>query len=132
LGFFFGFLRSFYLGTPSFIGNGFGNIVVVFMKRLQTGMRVDAEVWGAYRVLCSRERVRPSRPIEEFLRLMVDNDSTSSLLVMLREAVKSGVEGYDARARVLLDWYTHGKFWTYVQDVEVSVEGMLLDAEVGY
>ena len=91
-------------------------------------MRVDAEVWGAYRKLCSREKLRPSRPIEEFLRLMVDSDSVSSLLIMMRETAKSQVDGYHAHARVLLDWYTHGKFWTNVQDEDVSVEGMLLDA----
>ena len=98
------------------------------MKRLQTGMRVDAEIWGAYRKLCSREKVRPHRPIEEFLRLVVDSDSVSSLLIMMRETAKSRVDGYHAYARVLLDWYTHGKFWTNVQDEELSVEGMLLDA----
>ena len=47
---------------------------------------------------------------------------------MMRETAKSQVDGYHAHARVLLDWYTHGKFWTYVQDEDVSVEGMLLDA----
>jgi hypothetical protein len=91
-------------------------------------MRVDAEIWGAYRKLCSREKLRPSRPIEEFLRLMVDSDSVSSLLIMMRETAKSRVDGYHAYARVLLDWYTHGKFWMKVQDEDVSVEGMLLDA----
>jgi hypothetical protein len=91
-------------------------------------MRVDVEIWGAYRKLCSREKVRPSRPIEEFLRLMVDSDSVSSLLIMMRETAKSRVDGYHAHARVLLDRYTHGKFLTKVQDEDVSVEGMLLDA----
>jgi hypothetical protein len=91
-------------------------------------MRVDAEVWGAYKKLCSREKVRPYRPIEEFLRLVVDSDSVLSLLSLMRESAKSRVDGYNAHARVLLDWYTHGKFWTKVQDEDVSVEGMLLDA----
>ena len=96
--------------------------------RLQTGVRVEADVWGAYRKVCSREGVRPYRPIEEFLRLVVDTDSASSLLTMMRETAKSRVDGYHAYARVLLDWYTHGKFWMKVQDEDVSVEGMLLDA----
>jgi hypothetical protein len=91
-------------------------------------MRIDAEVWVAYRKLCSREKLRPYRPIEEFLRLVVDSDSASSLLTMMRETAKSRVDGYHAYARVLLDWYTHGKFWMNVQDEETSVEGMLLDA----
>jgi hypothetical protein len=59
---------------------------------------------------------------------VVDNDSALSLLSMMREAAKSRVDGYEAYARVLLDWYTHGKFWINVSDDEVSVESLLLEA----
>jgi hypothetical protein len=41
------------------------------MKK-QTGVRVEAELWEAYRELCRRQRLRPSQPIEDFLRLVVD------------------------------------------------------------
>jgi hypothetical protein len=96
--------------------------------KLQTGVRVDAEVWRSYRMLCRREKLRASQPIEEFLRLVVENDSAQSLLNMMREAAKSRVDGFQAYARVLLDWYTHGKFWFHVAGEETSVEGLLLDA----
>jgi hypothetical protein len=96
--------------------------------KLQTGVRVDAELWRAYRMVCGRERLRPSRPIEEFLRLVVDSDSALGLLSLMREAARSRVDGVEAHARVLLDWYTHGKFWTHVAGDEVSVESLLLEA----
>jgi hypothetical protein len=71
--------------------------------KLQTGMRIDAELWTSYRMVCSREKQRPSGPIEEFLRLVVDNDAALSLLRLMREAVKSRVDGLEAYARVRLD-----------------------------
>jgi hypothetical protein len=95
--------------------------------KLQTGMRVDAELWGAYRKLCSSEKQRPSHPVEEFLRLAVDNDSTMGLLGMMRETARSRVEGCNAHARVLLDWYTHNKFWIKSRDEDLSVEELLLE-----
>ena len=98
------------------------------MKR-QTGVRVEAEVWGAYRAVCTREKLRPSLPIEEFLRLVLENDSASSLLSMMRGMAKARAEGFEAYARVLLDWYTHEKFWFQVgEDEEASVEALLLDS----
>ena len=96
--------------------------------RLQTGLRVDAEVWGSYRKVCGREKVRPYQPIEEFLRLVVDNGSASALVHMLHESAKCRVDGYNAYARVLLAWFTHGKFWTDIQDKDIAVEELLLDA----
>ena len=97
---------------------------------MQTGVRVDSELWQAYRLLCRREKLRPSKAIEEFLRVMVDADSVMSVLGLMREAARSRVEGLEAYARVLLDWYTHGKFWFHVQgaEEEASVEGLLLDS----
>lgn len=96
--------------------------------KLQTGVRVDAEVWRAYRVVCGREKLRPSQPIEDFLRLVIDSDSGLHVLRMMGEVAKSRTEGFDAYARVLLDWYDHGKFWFRVLDEEASVEGLLLEA----
>ena len=96
--------------------------------KLQTGVRVEAELWRAYRVVCGRERLRPSQPIEGFLRLVVDGDSAVGLLNLVRGAVKSRSEGYDAYARVLLDWFIHGKFWLDVAGDDVSVESLLLEA----
>ena len=97
--------------------------------RLQTGVRVEADVWQAYREVCSRERLRPSQAIEDFLRLVVDNDSALSVIGMMREAAKSKAEGVKANARVLLYYFTHGKYWISGRDdEEVSVESLLLDA----
>ena len=102
-------------------------VLVTFMK-LQTGVRVEAEVWRAYRMLCRREKLRVSLPIEEFLRFMVENDSALSVLGMMREVAKSRGDGYQAYARVLLDWYTHGKYWFPGGDDQAPVEPLLLDA----
>jgi hypothetical protein len=79
-------------------------------------------------LLCDREKLRPSQPIEEFLRLIVEADSTMSLLRMMREAAKTRVGGVEAYARVLLDWYTHDKFWIHGPEDNVSVELLMLDA----
>jgi hypothetical protein len=96
--------------------------------KLQTGMRVDAELWHAYKMICGREKLRPAEPVEAFLRLVVDTDSALSLLSMTREAAKARVGGWEAYARVLLDWYTHRKFWFQTSGEDESVEALLLDA----
>jgi hypothetical protein len=102
--------------------------LVTVLKR-QTGVRVEAELWVAYRELCGREKLRPSQPIADFLRLVVDDDSAVGVLRLMREALRARVEGCEAYARVLLDWYTHGKFWIKGSgDEELSVETLLLDA----
>jgi hypothetical protein len=102
--------------------------LVTDVKR-QTGVRVEAELWEAYRELCRRQKLRPSQLIEDFLRLVVDEGSAVSLLRLMREAVKGRVKGHEAYARVLLDWYTHGKLWVRgIGEDEVSVETLLLDA----
>jgi hypothetical protein len=96
--------------------------------KLQTGVRVDAEVWRVYRTICTREKLRPSQPIEKLLKLVVDNDSAQSLATMMRETAKTRVNGLEAYARVLLDWYTHRKFWIHGLNDELSVESLLLEA----
>ena len=96
--------------------------------KLQTGVRVEADVWQAYKSVCSREKLLPSRPIEDFLRLVVDGDSALGLLSLMREAAKFRVDGHEAYVRVLLDWYLNGKFWINPSDDnEVSVESLLLE-----
>ena len=89
---------------------------------------MDSELWHAYRQLCSRDGLRPAQPIEDFLRLVVENDSAMSLLRMLRGAAKAQVDGLEAYTRVLLDWYAHEKYWISISDVSTSVEALLLDA----
>ena len=96
--------------------------------RLQTGLRVDANLWGAYREVCRREGVRPYQPIEEFLKSAVENNSTAALVHIVQEAAKFRAEGYNAYARVVLEWYTNGRRWVDIQDKEISVEELLLDA----
>ena len=97
--------------------------------KLQTGVRVESEVWRAYKVVCEREKLRPGEPVEDFLRLVVDGDSALGLLRIMREAARSRVEGFEAYARVLLDWYVHHKFWLSTGGEEdISVENLLLDA----
>jgi hypothetical protein len=97
--------------------------------KMQTGMRVEVEVWQAYRALCSREHLRPSMPIEDFLKLVLDKGSALTLLSLVRGAVKTQSEGVNAYARVLLNWYTHGKhFFHAMGQDEASVEGLLLES----
>jgi hypothetical protein len=97
--------------------------------KLQTGIRVDAGLWRAYREVCGREKLRPAEPVEAFLGLVVETDSALSVLRMTREAASARVGGWEAYARVLLDWYTHRKFWIDGSgDEDVSVEALLLDA----
>lgn len=64
---------------------------------------VEAELWAAYRELCRRQKLRASQPIEDFLRLVVGEDSAVGMLRLMREAAKARVEGHEAYARVLLD-----------------------------
>jgi hypothetical protein len=98
------------------------------MKK-QTGVRVEAELWEAYRELCRSQKLWPSQPIEEFLRLAVEGGSAVGLLRSMRESAKTRAEGHLAYARVLLDWYTHGKFWVDGPgEDDLSVETLLLDA----
>jgi hypothetical protein len=94
----------------------------------QANLRIEAEVWQAYGVLCGRDRLRPHVPVEEFLRVVVDNGSALNVLNMMRGLRKTGVEGFEAYARVLLDWYEHGKYFFVVSGNErASVEGLLLN-----
>ena len=102
----------------------FGNIM-----KMQTGIRFDAELWQVYRTLCSQEHQRPSAPIEELLKLIVENGSPRTFLAAAKAAAKTQTEGTNAFARVLLNWYTHGKrFYHAPGNDEAPVEGQLLDA----
>ncbi len=101
--------------------------LLVTAVRRQTGV-CGADVWQAYREVCGREKLRPSRPIEDFLRIVVDSESALGTLSMMREAARSKFEGFQAYAQVLLYYYMHGKFWIRDRDDEVSVEFLLLDA----
>jgi hypothetical protein len=92
-------------------------------------MWIDAQVWEACRGLCSLEKLRPSEPIEEYLRLILRNGSALTVLNMIRGMVKARSEGFEAYARVLLNWYANDTHWIHVTDEnEASVEPMLLHA----
>jgi hypothetical protein len=96
--------------------------------KLQTGIRVDVGLWRAYREVCGREKVRPGEPVEAFLGLVVDTGSAVGVLRLTRETASARVGGWEAYARVLLDWYSHRKLWVHGPgDEELSVEALLLD-----
>lgn len=101
------------------------------MKK-QTGISIDAELWDAYRDVCGREKLRLSEPIAEYLRLVLQTGSVLAVLNMMRgmgKARPEGLEGFEAYARVLLDWYKNGRRWIHVTDeTEAPVEPMLLHA----
>jgi hypothetical protein len=93
----------------------------------QTGIWIDAQVWEAYRGLCSREKLRPSEPIEEYLRVILQNGSALAVLNMVQGMAKARSEGVEAYARVLLNWYKNKKYWISAADEnDVSVETTLL------
>ena len=96
------------------------------MKK-QTGIWIDAQVWEAYRGLCSHEKLRPSEPIEEYLRVILRNGSALAVLNMIQGMAKARSEGVEAHARVLLNWYKNKKYWIRTPDEnDVSVETVLL------
>jgi hypothetical protein len=96
--------------------------------KVQTGIRIEAEVWQAYKALCSGEHLRPSMPIEEFLKIAVDNESILKILGFVRTASKSQAEGINANARVLLNWHRQGKRFFHAPGQDDSpVEGLLLE-----
>ena len=98
------------------------------MKK-QTGVWVDAQVWGAYRGICGREKLRPSEPLEEFLRLVLRTGSALSALNMMQGMAEARLQGLESYARVLLNWHNNGKQWVQVSDENnVPVETMLLHA----
>lgn len=98
------------------------------MKK-QTGVWVDVQVWGAYRDVCNREKLRPSEPLEGFLRLVLRTGSASSVLNMMQTMAEARLQGLEAYARVLLNWQNSGKDWVQVSDENnVPVETMLLHA----
>jgi hypothetical protein len=96
--------------------------------KVQTGFRVEEKVWLAYRALCSRDKLRPSVPIEEFLNLLLENDSAEGFLTLMLGIAKANAEGLEAYARVLLTWYLAGKrYFNSARKDEESVEGLLLE-----
>lgn len=98
------------------------------MKK-QTGIWVDAPLWEAYRNLCSREKLRPSEPIEECLRLAVRNGSASNVLNMMRGTADAKAKGFEAYVRVLLNLYTHDRH--FIEEgggTPDAIEPMLLEA----
>ena len=113
-------------GPLGLIGNVFGNVVWCQVMKRQTGVRVDVEVWEEYKGVCAREELRPSGPIEGFLRVVLEDGSALSVLRLLRGAVKVRVESLDDYAQVLLSWYKGGRRWVYSEGREVSVDAMLL------
>jgi hypothetical protein len=97
--------------------------------KMQTSIRLDADLWQAYRALCSQEHLRPSAPIEELLKLIVENGSPRAFLSTAKTAAKTQTDGVNAFARVLLNWHTHEKhFYHTLGNDETPVEGQLLEA----
>ena len=96
------------------------------MKK-QTGMWVDSQVWEEYRKLCSRQKMRPAEPATEFLKLVLRSGSPRVILDMMKGIAEARVEGLEAYTRVLLDWYTHEKFYVHGgSDEDRAVEARLV------
>jgi hypothetical protein len=67
--------------------------------------------------------------MEEFLRFVLESDSAMGAMSVMKVAVKARSEGVEAYARVLLDWFEHGKYFVYGEGGDnVSIEWLLLNA----
>lgn len=94
--------------------------------KVQAGVRVDGEVWDAFKRLCKNEEVREGAMVEGFLNVVLECGSALSVLHMLRRAVRAGVEGFDDYAHVLLNWYRDERRSVYMDGREVAVDDALL------
>jgi len=98
------------------------------MKK-QTGVWVDAQVWDVYRELCDREKLGLAEPIDGYLRLVVKNGSPLKVLSMIQTLSETRSGRFEDYARVLLNWYKNGQYWSPVtEENNVSVEHLLLNA----
>jgi len=84
------------------------------MVKKQTGIWVDAVVWGLYRDVCAREKLRPSGQVEGFLRFVLRCGSAIGVLSMFDSC--EGKSGFDVYARVLLAWFKGGICFVSVTD----------------
>jgi len=98
----------------------------VSVVKLQVGVRVDGEVWGAFKSVCKNEEVREGVVVEGFLRVVLEDGSALGVLRMLQRAFRVRVESLDDYTQVLLNWYKVGRRWVYSEGREVSVDAMLL------
>ncbi|GEM_PF-2146367 len=95
--------------------------------RKQIGVSVDAQVWNGYREVCTREKLWPVEPIEEFLKFILRNGSALTAISMFQSMARVEPAAFETYARVLLNWYKTGRYWVHVTDeVEAPVEQMLL------
>jgi hypothetical protein len=116
------------------VSGGPGGFLVTFLVMLfgvgvlkvQVGVRVDGEVWRAFKSVCKSEEIREGIVVEGFLNVVLECGSALGVLRMLRRVVRAGVEGFDDYARVLLSWYKGGRRWVYVEGRQISLDGMLL------
>jgi len=96
------------------------------LLKKQTGFWVDAEVWAAYKLICRREELRPCKPVEGFLRVVLSSGSALVVLVMLQDMVASRVECFEDYCRVLLSWFRQGRHFVHMDGGEVHLETLLL------
>lgn len=65
----------------------------------------------------------------ETLQNLPRNDSALAVLNIIQGVQKAGSEGFDAYARVLLNWHLNGQDWIKVTDEnQAPVKAMLLHA----
>jgi hypothetical protein len=70
-----------------------------------------------------------SKPIEELIKLVLQNGSALTVLNMMQGMIEARSEGFEAYARVLLSWYTNRRYLINLADgSEAFVEPMLLQA----
>ncbi|MCK4478161.1 hypothetical protein KAU88_06505 [Candidatus Bathyarchaeota archaeon] len=94
--------------------------------KTQIGVWIDSATWNAYKMLCSREKLRPAEGLEEFLKVVNCEGSVAAALQLLRSTADD--EGVKAQVEVLMKWSRQGKYWFYDnRGKQVNIKGVLLE-----
>ena len=83
--------------------------------------RFPPDVYSSFKKVVSKSGYTVTGAFTRFMTLCIDWDE-------LVFPEKTGVEGLEAKARVLLDWYKRGSFWiAFETGKNLSVENQLLE-----
>ena len=89
------------------------------MAKIYKGFRFDPELYAGFKRLASARGLTATSAFERFMRSCVDAEA------LIFPSVN--VEGYEAEARVLVDWLEKGKrFYRGDGQTEVNISGQLL------
>lgn len=96
------------------------------MPQKQVGWRFDPWVLDRFREVCRSSGFKPSRVVEEFMRVVVDVGDPRIVLDRVFRVSDFERRGVERQARILLSMLRRGVYWLYEGDESYSVEFMLL------